>query len=76
MLDALLSGTNDPEALADLARGRLRQKLPALREALEGRFSPNHALLVSHIFAHVDFLDESIAALSERIEALLRPFAR
>jgi transposase len=76
MLDALLSGTNDPEALADLARGRLRRKLPALREALAGRFSQNHALLVSQILAHVDFLDESIAALSERIEALLLPFAR
>jgi len=75
MLDALLAGTNDPDALADLARGRLRQKLPALREALSGRFSSNHALLVSQILAHVDFLDESIASLSQRIETELAPFA-
>ena len=40
MLDALVSGTTDPEVLADLARGQLRKKLPALREALEGRFNP------------------------------------
>jgi transposase len=44
MLDALLSGTTDPEVLAELARGRLRSKLPALRDALEGSFSSHHAL--------------------------------
>ena len=45
MLDALCEGTTDPEVLAELARGRLRAKLPALREALEGRFDAHHALL-------------------------------
>jgi len=45
MLGALIEGTSDPEVLAELARGRLRAKLPALREALEGRFrSPPCAL--------------------------------
>jgi transposase len=43
MLDALVSGTTDPEVLADLAKARLRKKIPALREALEGRFSSHHA---------------------------------
>ena len=38
MLDALVAGTDDPQVLAELARGRLRRKLPALREALAGRF--------------------------------------
>ena len=38
MLDALVAGTTDPEVLAELARGKLRAKMPALREALEGRF--------------------------------------
>ena len=38
MLDALVHGTTDPEVLAELAKGRLRAKLPALKEALEGRF--------------------------------------
>jgi transposase len=41
MLEALLEGTHDPEVLADLARGKLREKLLSLREALEGRFTPN-----------------------------------
>jgi transposase len=46
MLDALVAGTTDPEVLAELARGRLRKKIPALREALVGRFDSEHALIV------------------------------
>jgi transposase len=74
MLDALCCGTTDPEVLADLARGKLRAKIPALREALVGRFEPLHALLVSSILAHLDFLDEQIERLSDAIEEQLRPF--
>ncbi len=74
MLDALCSGTTDPDLLADLARGRLRAKLPQLREALEGRFASEHALVVSAILAHLDFLDEQIDRLSEAIAEALRPF--
>jgi transposase len=75
MLDALCHGTTDPEVLADLAQGKLRKKIPALKQALEGRFEPLHALLVSSILAHLDFLDEQIERLSEAIEEQLRPFA-
>jgi transposase len=74
MLDALVSGTTDPEVLAELALGKLRAKIPALREALVGRFDAQHALIVSSILAHLDFLDEQIALLSEGIEEQLRPF--
>ena len=75
MLTALAAGTTDPAVLADLARGRLRQKLPALREALRGRFAGHHRLLVSQALAHLDHLDEMVATLSAEIEAQLRPFA-
>ena len=75
MLDALVAGTTDPEVLADLAKGRLRAKIPALKEALEGRFEPHHALVIGAILAHLDFLDEQIARLSEAIEVQLGPFA-
>ena len=74
MLDALCEGTTDPEILAELAKGRLRAKLPALREALQGRFDTHHALLIGAILSHLDFLDEQIERLSDAIEEQLRPF--
>jgi transposase len=76
MLQALISGTRDPEVLAELARGRLRSKLPALKQALVGNFKPHHALIVSHILAHLDYLDETIGTLSEEVERRLAPFAK
>jgi len=75
MLEALCEGSNDPRALADLAQGKLRSKLPALAAALEGRFSAHHALMTSHLLAHIEYLDETIGALSKEIEERLRPFA-
>jgi hypothetical protein len=51
--------------LAELAQGRLRVKIPALRAALEGRFDDEHAIVIGAILAHLDFLDEQIVALSE-----------
>jgi transposase len=74
MLDALCEGTTDPEILAELAKGRLRTKIPALREALEGRFDSHHALLIGAILSHLDFLDEQIGRLSAAIEEQLAPF--
>jgi transposase len=76
MLDALVSGTTDPGVLAELAKGKLRKKIPALKEALVGRFDAQHALIVSAILAHLDFLDEQIDLLSEGIEEQLAPFAK
>ena len=73
MLDALVAGTTDPQVLAGLAKGRLREKIPALREALEGRFEAHHALIIGAILAHLDFLDEQISRLSDAIEAELGP---
>jgi transposase len=75
MLDALVAGTTDPELLAELAKGKLRKKIPALKEALVGYFDAQHALIVSAILAHLDFLDEQIQLLSDEIEAQLAPFA-
>ena len=74
MLDALVAGTTDPEVLAELAKGRLRSKLAALREALEGRFDAQHALIVGAILSKLDFLDEQITLLSDAIEEQIAPF--
>jgi transposase len=75
MLDALVAGTTDPAVLADLARGVLRKKLPALRQALAGRFRAHHAFLVTQLLAHLDYLDEVVATLSTQIDVVIAPFA-
>ena len=75
MLTALVAGTTDPAVLADLARGRLRAKLPALRQALTGHFRGHHAFLLTQLLAHLDYLDELLATLSEEIARHLAPFA-
>ena len=74
MLEALGQGTTDPARLADWARGKLRAKLPALRQALAGRFRPHHAFLVSQLLAHLDYLDEAIDTLSARLPEVMAPF--
>jgi len=74
MLDALVAGTTDPEVLAELAKGKLRPKIPALREALEGRFEPLHGVLIGAILSHLDFLNAQIDQISTAIEEQMRPF--
>jgi transposase len=76
MIEALVHGTHDPAVLAELAKGALRKKLPALREALEGHFDPHHALIAGEMLAHIDYLDEAIERLSAEVEAKIAPFSR
>jgi transposase len=76
MLVALVAGERDPQALAELAKGRLRTKLPQLRQALRGRFSDHHALLVRLALAHLEHLEGTIAALDRRVDEVIAPFAR
>ena len=75
MLAALVSGSRDPEVLAELAKGTLRKKIPLLRQALEGRFDAHHGLLVAEVLGQLDALDASIGRLSEEIDRLISPFA-
>jgi transposase len=75
MLEALVAGTHDPQVLAELARGRLRAKLPALREALEGRFGAHHGLLVTEMLARIDQMDETIGRLSAEVARVAAPFS-
>ena len=74
MLEALVDGTTNPDTLADLARGALRKKLPALRQALHGRFRAHHAFLLSQILAHIDYVEEAVEAVGEQIGVLIAPF--
>jgi transposase len=74
MLEALRAGQNDAAVMAELARGRLRNKLPELEKALTGLVGAHHRFLLSQQLAHIDFLDEQIveisAEIARRIEAM------
>ena len=74
MLQALIDGQHDPAVIADLAKRRLRSKIPALTEALTGRFSEHHAFLAG---VHLDLIDQHTDALDQltaRIEVMMEPF--
>ena len=75
MLQALIAGETDPEELADRARKRLREKIPALRLALQGRVTDHHRFLLRMHLDHVTHLEELIGRLGARIEEALAPFA-
>ena len=72
MLEGLVAGETDPVVLADLAQGRLREKLPQLQRALSGSVGPHQQFLVAQQLAHLDFLEATIEHVSEEITARLR----
>jgi transposase len=74
MIEALIDGQRDPAELANLAKGKLRPKIPELTEALAGHFGAHHAVAARRILDHVDFLNATIAALTEQIDARTEPF--
>jgi transposase len=75
MLEAILTGEQRPEVVAELARGRLRAKLPLLRQALEGRVQTQHRVLLHHVLAQIAFLEGRLAPLDHDIEIALAPVA-
>jgi transposase len=75
MLRALIAGERDPQVLAELAKGRLRAKLPQLRQALRGRFGAHHAFLIRLALEHLEQLEGSIAELDTQVDRLMVPFA-
>jgi transposase len=75
ILKALVAGERDPQVLAELAQGKLRKKLPQLRQALRGRFGEHHALLVGLALAHLEHLEAAIAQLDQRVDQVIAPFA-
>jgi len=75
MLRALVAGERDPDVLAELARGVLRKKIPLLRQALYGRFTDHHALLVRLAMGHLEQLEAMIATLDAEVDRVIAPFA-
>jgi transposase len=75
MLDALVSGSTDTVAMAELARGKMRAKRGLLERALAGRMAAHQRFLLTEQLSHIDALDESIARVSGEIAERMRPFA-
>jgi len=71
MLQAIQQGESDPQVLAELAKGRLREKLPMLRLALDGRVQAHHQLLIGELLDHLDYLDRVIHRVEVNIAALV-----
>jgi transposase len=74
MIEALISGEDNPAVLASMALGRLRPKIPQLQEALVGHFSAYHGAVARVILDHIAFLDKAIAHLDQEIVDRLVPF--
>ena len=73
MLAELVLGNTDAAAMADLARTKLREKLPQLEQALSERFGPHQRFLLARQLAHIDYLDDLMTEVSAEIAAVLRP---
>jgi transposase len=71
MLQAIKQGESDPQILAELAKGRLREKLPALRLALDGRVQAHHRRLIGELLDHLDYLERAIHRVEVDIAALV-----
>jgi len=73
MLTAIIEGRDDSEALAELAKGRMRNKIPELVEALTGHVRPHHRFMLSELLTHMDDLNQQLGHLNERIEQQTAP---
>jgi transposase len=74
MLRALIAGETDPDKLAELARKRLRAKIPALRLALHGRVTPHHRFLLQLHMDHLESIERLVGRLGGRIDELVAPY--
>jgi transposase len=74
MLEAMVEGSEDPQGLAAMAKGSLRNKRPALEEALRGLMGSHQRMMLQSQLRHLDFLDAEIATLNEEVISRMRPF--
>jgi len=75
MMAALIGGESNPQVLAQMARSRMRAKIPQLEEAFVGHFTDHHRFLLTKMLTRIDTLNADIAQLGTKIEAQLAPFA-
>jgi transposase len=75
MIRAIIGGRTDPGELAELAKRRLRGKIPQLKEALHGRVTDHHRFLLQALMDQLEFLEGLIARLDARIEEAMVPLS-
>jgi transposase len=75
MMNALINGQRDPVVLAQMARARMRARIPQLEEAFHGYFTDHHAFLLASMLERIDQINANVTALEARIEAEVAPFA-
>lgn len=74
MIEAMIQGQEDPEILAELAKGKLKKKKEELQRALNGLIGSHQKLMLAKQLKHIDFLDKTIAELDEEVKARMLPF--
>lgn len=74
ILAAIIVGEDSPEEMAELAKGRMRNKREELTKALEGRVKPHHRFVLTELLCQIDSVEETITRFDEEIEAYCRPF--
>lgn len=74
MLKAMVDGVSEPEKLAEMARAKLRNKIPELRLAFEGRFEDRHRFQMKKLLDQLDFLDTKVAEFGQEIQERSKPF--
>src|SRR5213076_1447506 len=74
IIEALTGGERRGPVLAELAKDRMRAKIPDLSMALEGRFGDHHAVMCRLHLDHIDHLEAMLARLDAQIEAMMTPF--
>jgi transposase len=74
MLKAIIEGQASPAEMAELSRGRMREKREQLAKALEGRVKSHHRFILMELLCQIDNLDETIARFDEQIKTYCAPF--
>lgn len=76
ILEAIINGEENPETLAELSQGKLKNKMDELKRALKGLINHHQRMLLEIQLRHIDYLDEEIAKLDEEIKNRMLPFEK
>src|SRR5213594_2914373 len=74
MLEAIVKGEQDSQRLAEMSRGLLRNKIPELQLALEGRVTGHHRFLLRELLDHLYFVESKMRRIEQEVEERLGPF--